>query len=83
VRRRRSSTSFLPRQDTHDQCAGEVLQGGEEEDEGGRVFPNEMSTKTLATKIVLRSSEEWALKRSLTMNTLEEAEKPIPQASRH
>jgi hypothetical protein len=47
------------------------------------VFPNEMSTKTLATKIVLRSSEEWALKRSLTMNTLEEAEKPIPQASRH
>ena len=50
-----------PRQDTHDQRAGEFIQGGEEEDEGGGVFPNETSAQTLATEIVLRSSEEWAL----------------------
>ena len=31
------------------------------------VFPNEASASTLATEIMLRSSEEWALKRYLTM----------------
>ena len=48
-----------------------------------RVFPNETSASTLATEIALRSSEEWALRRYLTMDVLEEAEKPNPQHSRH
>lgn len=47
------------------------------------VFPSETSASTLATEIALRSSEEWALKRYLTIATLEEAEKPNPQLSRH
>ena len=47
------------------------------------VFPNETSAVTLATEIALRSSEEWALKRYLTMDALEEAKKPNPQLSRH
>ncbi len=47
------------------------------------VFPSEVSAATLATAIALRSSEEWALKRYLTMDALEEAEKPNPQLSRH
>jgi putative transposase len=47
------------------------------------VFPNETSASTLATEIALRSSEQWALKRYLTMDALEEAEKPNPQLSRH
>jgi transposase-like protein len=47
------------------------------------VFPNETSAATLATEIALRSSEEWALKRYLTMDVLEEAKKPNPQLSRH
>jgi putative transposase len=47
------------------------------------VFPNETSAATLATEIALRSSEEWALKRYLTMDALEAAEKPNPQLSRH
>ncbi len=34
------------------------------------VFPNETSA-TLATAIALRSSEQWALKRYLTMDALE------------
>ena len=46
------------------------------------VFPNETSAQTLATEIVLRSSEEWALKRYLTMDALEATEKPNPQLSR-
>jgi putative transposase len=46
------------------------------------VFPNETSASTLATEIVLRSSEEWALRRYLTMDALE-AKKPNPQLSRH
>jgi transposase-like protein len=46
------------------------------------VFPNETSANTLATEIALRSSEQWALKRYLTMDALE-AEKPNPQFSRH
>ncbi len=46
------------------------------------VFPNETSAATLATEITLRSSEEWALKRYLTMDALEEAERPNPQLSR-
>jgi putative transposase len=46
------------------------------------VFPNETSASTLATEIALRSSEEWALRRYLTLDTLE-AEKPNPQYSRH
>ncbi len=47
------------------------------------VFPNEMSASTLATEIALRSSEEWSLKRYLTMDTLEVAENSNPQHSRH
>jgi putative transposase len=47
------------------------------------VFPNETSAATLATEIALRSSEQWALKRYLTMNALEAMEKPNPQLSRH
>jgi putative transposase len=47
------------------------------------VFPNETSASTLATEIALRSSEEWALRRYLTMDALEIAEKPNPQLSRH
>jgi len=46
------------------------------------VFPNETSASTLATEIALRSSEEWALRRYLTMETFE-AEKPNPQYLRH
>jgi putative transposase len=47
------------------------------------VFPNETSASTLATEIALRSGEEWALRRYLTMNTLQGgAEKPNPQHSR-
>jgi transposase-like protein len=47
------------------------------------VFPNETSASTLATEIALRSSEEWALKRYLTMDALEAVGKPNPQRSRH
>ncbi len=47
------------------------------------VFPNESSASTLATEIALRSSEEWALKRYLTMDALEAVGKPNPQHSRH
>jgi len=47
------------------------------------VFPNETSASTLATEIALRSSEEWALKRYLTMDALEAVGKPNPQLSRH
>jgi putative transposase len=47
------------------------------------VFPNETSSSTLATEIALRSSEEWALRRYLTMDALQIAEKPNPQHSRH
>jgi putative transposase len=47
------------------------------------VFPNETTGSTLATEIALRSSEEWALRRYLTMDALEVAEKPDPQYSRH
>jgi len=39
----------------------------------------------LATEIALRSSEQWALKRHLTMDALdlEAVRKPNPQHSRH
>jgi putative transposase len=47
------------------------------------VFPNETSASTLATEIALRSSEEWALRRYLTMDALEAAVRPNPQLSRH
>jgi transposase-like protein len=47
------------------------------------VFPNEASASTLATEIALRSSEQWALKRYLTMDALEATHKPNPQLSRH
>jgi putative transposase len=47
------------------------------------VFPTETSASTLATEIALRSSEEWVLRRYLTMDVLEEAEKPNPQLLRH
>jgi len=43
------------------------------------VIPNETSARTLVTKIMLKSSEEWALKRHLTMKALEAVEKPNPQ----
>jgi putative transposase len=46
------------------------------------VFPNETSASTLATEIALRSSEEWALRRYLTMDALEAVENN-PQLSRH
>ena len=47
------------------------------------VFPNETSASTLATEIALRSSEEWALRRYLTLDTLTVAEKLNPQLSRY
>ncbi len=47
------------------------------------VFPNETSASTLATEIMLRSSEEWALKRYLTMDALEASGNLNPQHSRH
>jgi transposase-like protein len=47
------------------------------------VFPNETSAATLATEIALRSSEEWTLRRYLTMDALEALGKPNPQLSRH
>ena len=47
------------------------------------VFPNESSAATLATEIALRSSEEWALRRYLTMDALEAVEEPNPHYSRH
>ena len=47
------------------------------------VFPNETSASTLATEIALRSSEQWALKRYLTMDALEAVGQPTPQHSRH
>jgi len=47
------------------------------------VFPTETSASTLATEIALRGSEEWALKRYLTMDVPEAMEKPNPQLSRH
>src|SRR5919205_2784663 len=46
------------------------------------VFPNETSAQTLGTEIMLRSSEEWALKRYLNMEALEAVENPSPQLSR-
>ena len=48
-----------------------------------RVFPDETSASALATAVALRSSEEWALRRYLTMGALKGAEKPNPQHSRH
>jgi putative transposase len=47
------------------------------------VFPNETSASSLATEIALRSTEQWALKRYLTMDALEAVGKPNPQLSRH
>jgi putative transposase len=47
------------------------------------VLPNETSASTLATEITLRSSEERALKRYLTIDVLKTVEKPNPQFSRH
>ena len=37
----------------------------------------------ISKEIALRSSEEWTLRRYLTMDALEIAEKPYPQLSRH
>jgi putative transposase len=47
------------------------------------VFLNETSTQTLATEIVLRSSEEWALKFYLTMEPSKQSKKLNPQHSRN
>jgi hypothetical protein len=44
--------------------------------------PNETSAATLATEIVLKSSEEGAEALS-SMDALEEAKKPNPHLSRH
>ncbi len=46
------------------------------------VYPSETSANILTTEIALRNSEEWTLKPYLTIDTLEEAEKPNPQLSR-
>jgi hypothetical protein len=46
-------------------------------------FPNEVSAATLATEISLGSSEQWTLKRYLTMDALEAIRRPNPQPSRH
>jgi putative transposase len=47
------------------------------------VFPNETSAQVLATEIMLRSSEEWALRRYLTMDGLTKPhETQNPQHSR-
>ena len=42
------------------------------------VFPNESSAATLATEIALRSSEEWTLRRYLTMEALASLGKTKP-----
>jgi putative transposase len=47
------------------------------------VFPHEMSAVALMTEIALRSSEQWAVKRYLTMDALEAVGKPDAQDSRH
>jgi putative transposase len=47
------------------------------------IFPNETSASILSTEIALRSSEEWSLRRYLTIEVLEAVEKPNPQYSRH
>ena len=47
------------------------------------VFPSETSASVLVTEIALRNSEQWALKRYLTLDTLETVVKPNPQHSRH
>jgi transposase-like protein len=47
------------------------------------VFPTETSASTLATEIALRSTEQWALKRYLTMDALEAVGKVNSQHSRH
>jgi hypothetical protein len=46
-------------------------------------MPTASSARTSAAEIALRSSEEWALKRYLTMDALKAVEKPNPQLSRH
>jgi putative transposase len=45
------------------------------------VFPNEVSASTLATEIALRSSEQWALKRYLTMGGPRGSGQPRPTTS--
>jgi hypothetical protein len=47
------------------------------------IFPNEVSAVTLATEISLGSSEQWTLKRYLTMDALEVVRRPNPQPSSH
>jgi putative transposase len=47
------------------------------------VFPNETSASTLATETPLWSSEEWVLRRYLTVDALNEVEKPNSQHLRH
>jgi len=47
------------------------------------VFPNEVSASTLAREIALRSTEQWALKRYLMMDTLEAAKNLNRQHTRH
>jgi hypothetical protein len=51
-----------------------VPEVGLEPTRGCGALPNETSASTLATEIMLRSSEEWALMRYLSTEALEEAE---------
>jgi hypothetical protein len=46
------------------------------------VLPNERCAATPATRIALRISEQWVLKRHPTMEAPEEPEKPTPHLSR-
>ncbi len=46
------------------------------------VCPNETSAGTLAAAVMLKNSEEWALRSYLTMNALEATDKPTLQLSR-
>ena len=64
--------------------AGAPVQRGEEEDEGGGGLPQRDEREhAISTEIALRSSEEWTLRRYLTMDAIEVVEKPNPQLSRH
>ena len=83
--RERSYVSALPgkppRPDTHEECVERLFKEVKRRTKVVGVFPSETNASTLATEIVLRSSEEWALKCYLTMDALKAIEKPNPQHS--
>ncbi len=59
------------------------IQGGEEEDEGDRGFPErDECVDTCYGDSAGSSSKEWALKRYPTTETLTAVEKPNPQLPR-